>query len=172
MFRKLCGRDALDKVVLLTTFWDDIEAEEGPRREREFRESFWRSMIQNQSQVARFERSFESAWSAVDLLLDRDRRHASKDPVDEGKAVPEAQPGTALMETLDKLMAQQQVAMKKLMEERRKDSDPRRIRELEQEVTNLEKKIEVAVAKMQSLKLPLPKRMKRFTRRLFGGFWS
>lgn len=43
MFRQLCGQDALNKVVLVTTMWDKVSNDEGVKRETELPDTpeFW-----------------------------------------------------------------------------------------------------------------------------------
>jgi len=55
MFRNLCGDDALENVILATSFWDQVEPSLGERRERELVDSkdFWADMVAKKSRVVR-----------------------------------------------------------------------------------------------------------------------
>lgn len=55
LFRKLCGEDNMPNVVLVTTFWDQVEASLGNRREMILRTDpqFWAPMIKKGSKVVR-----------------------------------------------------------------------------------------------------------------------
>src|SRR6187551_1946358 len=48
MFKEICGREALENVILLTTMWDVVESESiGAKRQQELRDDFWADMIEN-----------------------------------------------------------------------------------------------------------------------------
>jgi hypothetical protein len=55
MFRKLCGSDALSKVILATTKWVEVTEQEGAEREKQLfeTEDFWGYMNRNGSQIRR-----------------------------------------------------------------------------------------------------------------------
>ncbi|KAJ9496628.1 hypothetical protein H2202_008001 [Exophiala xenobiotica] len=55
MFRRLCGNDNLDKVLLVTTFWNDVAQNLGERREQQLQcdNTFWKPMIDQGSSVVR-----------------------------------------------------------------------------------------------------------------------
>ena len=53
LFRRLCGREALDKVYLTTTMWDEIELRVGEKRLEELIMEYWKTMISQGAQVAR-----------------------------------------------------------------------------------------------------------------------
>ncbi|KAF7974363.1 hypothetical protein HWV62_12322 [Athelia sp. TMB] len=65
LFQRLCGNTALPNVVLVTTMWDEVDHAIAERREQELRDTFWRSMVANGSQTARFYHSPGSAWEIL-----------------------------------------------------------------------------------------------------------
>lgn len=66
MFRELCGPDPLKNVMLVTTFWGEVDHTVAEARERELATTpeFWGSMIRRGSRIARF----TDAESAVDIV--------------------------------------------------------------------------------------------------------
>ena len=66
MFRELCGTNALSKIILVTSFWDQVEEELGKRRETELKETpeYWGMMMKKGSRIARFQ-GRDSALSTV-----------------------------------------------------------------------------------------------------------
>jgi hypothetical protein len=72
MLNKLCGNDALSKVILVTTKWGDISADVGQRREQQLADTYWKEMLDKGSEMARFMNTPESAWAIVDLIVSRD----------------------------------------------------------------------------------------------------
>ncbi|KAI9573234.1 hypothetical protein HD554DRAFT_2167507 [Boletus coccyginus] len=45
LFRKLCGRDSLEKVYLTATMWDEVDQSVGERRLEELKSNDWKAMI-------------------------------------------------------------------------------------------------------------------------------
>ncbi|KAG8220474.1 hypothetical protein J3R82DRAFT_3169 [Butyriboletus roseoflavus] len=45
VFRKLCGKDALEKVYLTTTMWDEVEPTVGERRLDDLSSDYWKAMV-------------------------------------------------------------------------------------------------------------------------------
>jgi hypothetical protein len=62
MFRKLCGPDCFQNVILATTFWGLIDPVEGRKRERELcrDDRFWGRLVQKTSRVVRIKNDVES----------------------------------------------------------------------------------------------------------------
>ncbi|KAI9722134.1 MAG: hypothetical protein M1828_004948, partial [Chrysothrix sp. TS-e1954] len=67
MFRKLCGKEALKNVMLVTTMWEKIDLNEGAQREAQLvdTEDFWGWM---KSQGSRIGRHMNSPASAADII--------------------------------------------------------------------------------------------------------
>jgi hypothetical protein len=68
-FRKLCGPDALKKVILVTTMWDLVRKEEGEARETELlgMQDFWGWMMEKGSS---FDRHYNTEQSAQKIVLE------------------------------------------------------------------------------------------------------
>lgn len=95
MFKSLCGDEALSKVVLATTFWNNVNVITGQNRENELETSeFWGKMIRKGSQVLRQDNGRVSARSIIEYLVKK-RTPASagvaldiqKQMVDQGKSL-------------------------------------------------------------------------------------
>lgn len=71
VFRKLCGPDALKKVILVTTMWEQVSESVGAEREKELRttQEFWGSMMKKGSRIERYWNNKESAVTLVSLLI-------------------------------------------------------------------------------------------------------
>ena len=65
MFQNLCGVEALNKVVLVTTMWDEVDEEEGNNRENELTTNYWKTMIDLGCRTSRFHNNAESALGIV-----------------------------------------------------------------------------------------------------------
>lgn len=70
MFKKLCGDDALRKVVLATTMWDKVPQREAEERERQLVETpeFWGFMVSKGSVTYRHNNTVESAVKIIERL--------------------------------------------------------------------------------------------------------
>jgi hypothetical protein len=165
VFQKLCGANALRNVILTTTMWDEVQIEEGDRREKELRGKYWKTMIDRGSTVARYLNTTESAWDIVmPILLDLNERSAlelQREMVELKKQLPETKAGMELynkLETLSRMLREQ---LEKIRAETGRsgdehDSDWGRLRT---EYGELCKKLGLIVSDMEALKLPLRKRL-------------
>jgi hypothetical protein len=72
-FKRLCGEGAFRKVVLATTFWDQIDYTIGERRERELKSEwdYWGEMMDRGSKVLRHDRGRRSAKDILKYLIDQ-----------------------------------------------------------------------------------------------------
>ena len=75
MFRKLCGEDALKKVLFVSTFWDTVDEALGVRNEEQLRlkDEFWGRMVKKGSKVRRY--NHNDSRSAFAILDDIDGSH-------------------------------------------------------------------------------------------------
>lgn len=71
IFKKLCGEDSFDNIVLITTRWDDIDEETGNARERQLEAGYWKPVISRGSRVARFLGTPKSASELLGPFTDQ-----------------------------------------------------------------------------------------------------
>lgn len=71
MFKKLCGDEALRKVVLTTTMWDKVPQHEAEDREQQLVEvpEFWGFMVSKGSTVYRHDNTVASAIGIIEELV-------------------------------------------------------------------------------------------------------
>lgn len=74
MFKKLCGDDALRKVVLATTMWDKVAHHEAEAREQQLVDTpeFWGFMVSKGSTVYRHNNTVESTVQIIEKLAHSD----------------------------------------------------------------------------------------------------
>jgi hypothetical protein len=67
LLERICGQDNWKSVVLATTFWDTIPKEKGIEREKELTSegTFWRTMIEQGSQVQRIDKNYDDLIPAL-----------------------------------------------------------------------------------------------------------
>ena len=69
MFRHLCGDKALERVVLGTTNWGEVDEDIGEKRELQLNKIFWKTMTDSGSKSLRFDRTKRSALAFLDAIL-------------------------------------------------------------------------------------------------------
>lgn len=72
IFRRICGKEALPNVLLVTSRWSDVDEQTGAMREKDLREDFWSFMLNAGSQLSRFYGDRDSAIALVSQLLHKD----------------------------------------------------------------------------------------------------
>jgi murein DD-endopeptidase MepM/ murein hydrolase activator NlpD len=72
MFQKLCGKDALHHVILVTTMWDNLMegGETGELLQKRLESKYWKEMIDAGSTVCRYNNSPNSAWEILRQIVD------------------------------------------------------------------------------------------------------
>ena len=76
IFKSICGQDAFQNVVLVTTIWDDVSLAVGTMRESELLENdrYWKPMVAVGSRTTRFMNTAESAWAIISHCKPESRR--------------------------------------------------------------------------------------------------
>ncbi|KAG6382093.1 hypothetical protein JVT61DRAFT_734 [Boletus reticuloceps] len=73
VFQKLCGNDALDKVYLTTTMWDEVVLSEGERRLEELEAEYWKALIQQGAQVVCCRNDNDSAKEIIQRIVTQEQ---------------------------------------------------------------------------------------------------
>jgi len=130
IFQKLCGEDAMKRVVLCTTKWSDIYEEEGERRTEQLKEIYWKKMMESGSTVRKFEDSQESAWDVIAPIIEErigkmDVLQIQEELVESKKLIPDTEAGRQLQFSLDQVL--------KILKEA-SSKDPSRRKELDDRI--------------------------------------
>ncbi|KAJ4264293.1 hypothetical protein NW762_005489 [Fusarium torreyae] len=116
MFRKLCGKDGLNNVLLVTTMWEDEQPEKGHSREAELiaTNGFWGALVEEGAEVKRHDNTRASAMTLLKVVAKKNRVAISiqKEMVSERKNLNETEAGMGLNSEI--LLAEKRV--KKEME--------------------------------------------------------
>jgi hypothetical protein len=117
MFQKLCGDQDFQNVVLVTSFWDVIDASIGEAREAELRDKdeFWGRMVRKGSTIQRYDRTDPTSAGKILNLLETFSPFmlkAQKEVVIDGKDPSQTDAATfaRLAEMQDKLEEERQQA--------------------------------------------------------------
>ncbi|KAI0533321.1 P-loop containing nucleoside triphosphate hydrolase protein [Xylaria digitata] len=75
LFKKLCGSNALQNVLLVSTMWENVDLTIGNNHEQELiqTEEFWGAMLKQGAQLARHKNNRESAMQLLTHFVDKQR---------------------------------------------------------------------------------------------------
>jgi len=90
-FKNICGEDAFQNIILVTTMWDEVAPGEGNVREQELRSRYWKHMLALGARMERFSNTKESAEHIVSKFGSETRRPLliQREVVDERKLLSE-----------------------------------------------------------------------------------
>lgn len=131
MMKKLCGKSALNNVVLVTTMWKNVDAEVGLKREKELVQTkkFWKDMLDAGSKYTRLEHDTRDDATKIvkSLLNNKPISTRLQDELHNGKAVSETEAGSQirheLQEMESKLKAELEDARKAMKAEREAETE-------------------------------------------------
>jgi len=156
LFEKLCGKGALQNVILTTTMWDKVDNSTGSMREEQLRKMYWKSMIDAGSDTARFLNSCDSVWEIINRFTGP--RRALKlqvEMVDKGLELAQTAAGATIFQWLGDLIDQFRVLIQLLEARLRaisKGTDPEEAAEIVEKKLATERKVEQANNQLHLLK--------------------
>ncbi|EKM78809.1 hypothetical protein AGABI1DRAFT_129087 [Agaricus bisporus var. burnettii JB137-S8] len=108
LFERICGPSWFNRVVLVTTMWDELDDQDvGTARERELKDTFWKPMIDRGSTTQRHDGAKDSAWGIIHHVLhdrkQQQRPQLQKETVDKNKSLPKTDAGYELYAQMDDL---------------------------------------------------------------------
>ncbi|KAF8891121.1 hypothetical protein CPB84DRAFT_1748976 [Gymnopilus junonius] len=163
ILQRLCGDDALKKVVLGTTMWDTSATKsECEAYEQEMKNDYWQPLIEKGSMVKRFTYNQASAWEIVNALLEplkeREFRgeleqalQIQKELVDDHKLLLQTEAGKMVLSNLKKSITKQEDLLRRARQGEKAD--------LKREMDSLQKQLQ---AMTKDLKVPLPSELRTF----------
>lgn len=144
IFRKMCGKKSLGRVVLVTTMWDTVETGDGENREEELKREFLSKMTEYGARIRRFtlkkESAFEILREIVTLPVDRRPVRLQKQLVDIQLSLAQTDAGRVLYGKLDAYVQKRAVLLETLRE--KYDTDKEAHSELEREYQALEQEMQ------------------------------
>jgi hypothetical protein len=101
-FKNICGEDAFQNIVLVTTMWDEVAPEDGEAREQQLRDKYWKHMLTLGSRMERFRYTQESARHVISKFGPETSRPLlmQREMVDELKPLSETTAGRPLVDWL------------------------------------------------------------------------
>ncbi|KAF8557847.1 hypothetical protein OG21DRAFT_1406224 [Imleria badia] len=166
MFRKLCGKDALDKVYLTTTMWDEVDQSVGEKRLNELGAEYWKAMIDQGAQIVRCRNDDDSPKKIIQQILDQETTRKAvllqKEMADLKTELRETEAGQELYSQLEKLVEKQMALLQRIDKERKASPEGSVLVELQTEYNELRVQIDGKLRQMQDLKLSRLKALRRF----------
>jgi len=179
MFEELCGKNTLQKVILTTTLWDEVDQKTGETREGELRSGYWLPMLQRNSTTNRFRRTRESAFTVIDPLIDTANIRFSallqQELADMRKKLSSRSRATGqeLLLTMELLLGQREDLLRRIRNEVKRRADDEMILEpLQDEYQKLKTNMESTINEMRRLKIPLGKRLVKMTDKFFSSSFT
>jgi flagellar biosynthesis GTPase FlhF len=149
MFRKLCGDNTLQNVVIVTNMWGEVDPQVGNDREAELMSEgiFFKPVLDKGARMARHQNTVPSAEDIIRLILDNHPLplRIQEELVDERKDISETGAGEELNREIKAQIERHQEEIRVLREEmeraiREKDEETRK--ELEIEMRRMQKEVE------------------------------
>lgn len=162
MFGQLCGDQAVKKVILVTTMWDEIKTWAGAQREHDLRIHYWRGMIEKGALVARFRNTRQTAWKIIDMIIQEPTAEVlllQEELVDLKLRLNETKAGIMLYSNLQELLVEQQRTIYSLVEQARAQNDPILVSKLAAEYNRIEKEFQKTFSEMKRLQIPIGRRI-------------
>ncbi|KAF9444015.1 hypothetical protein P691DRAFT_737086 [Macrolepiota fuliginosa MF-IS2] len=159
MFKKLCGEDFFEKVILTTTMWPEVgggvEEDIYIRREGELSRTYWAEMTNKGSFTCRFRNTQASAWEILNRVVAHESRRRliriQEELVDQKKSLPTTEAGQQLHGIFEALIEKQNDLLNRTKEELGRTGDPEVLMTLLSEMGELRKERDKAVKDMRQL---------------------
>jgi hypothetical protein len=164
MFDELCGKNALRKVILVTTMWDDArqeqaKQEEKEKREKELREKHWKAMIDKGSSIVRYERTSNSAWSVLRPFIQAANRRQTdlvqQEIADMRKQQRKSKAGQTLYTKLEDLVKSWHDLRQRIRAEIDRPGDEEIMKTLKAQYEENRKQLARTIIDIRNMKLPL-----------------
>ncbi|KAF8132018.1 P-loop containing nucleoside triphosphate hydrolase protein [Boletus edulis] len=166
-FQKLCGKDALDKVYLTTTMWDEVEPSTGERRLEELKTEYWKSMIVQGAHVACCRNDDDSAKKIIQQIVSHEAIRKAVQLQEEmanlNKELEQTEAGQELCSQIEKLVERQMVLLQKIDKQRKTAPEAEALADLQEEYNGLRAQIDDKLRQMQKLRLSWLQNLLRFS---------
>jgi hypothetical protein len=168
MFENICGKKALQNVIIVTTMWDEVDEAIGTEREKHLKSTCWKAMIDQGTKTVRYRNTADSAWTIMDDYLTTPNNRCAlllqQEMVDMERQLYETKAGKALCETFEALAKKQQNTSGKIRSETKHHGDDRISAALEEEYDDLRKWPDTTIKELSTLKISLGRRIMRMLR--------
>ncbi|KAH7903785.1 hypothetical protein BJ138DRAFT_1167616 [Hygrophoropsis aurantiaca] len=168
MFEKLCRIESAQNVIIATTKWGNVKLDERERRASQL-ETFWEDILSAGSQMARFDKSHESAWAMVETIISKkplDALQIQNEMVNLGKRLPQTEAGNALRTSLKNLVAEHKKTIRELRSEKGHGQ------QVDDRLKETGSQINLLRGQIQELKIPLMRSLWEKVLSEYMGSWN
>jgi len=175
MFEELCGKNAFQSIILVTTMWDQVDKETGETREKELKSNprYWQTMLTRNSTTSRFMRTRESAFTLIDPLIELANIRSSvllQQELTDMRRKTSTPAGQGLLSGMESLLGQREDLLRRIRDQmKRAKGDEMVLQAFSEEHQKLRDSLESTVNEMRRLKLPLGQRLVNMTDKFFSG---
>ncbi|KDQ54626.1 hypothetical protein JAAARDRAFT_38306 [Jaapia argillacea MUCL 33604] len=166
MFGKLCGDSAAQRVILVSTMWDEVDPKIGESREGELKRRYWRGLLDNRASTARFTNTPDSAWSIIGKVAEnaaeREALLLQEEMGDLQMHLNETAAGKTLYASLEKLLSERIKTTRMLAEQAASQCDSELAKHLEGERQRIQAELDATFRQLEVLKIPLGKKIRMF----------
>ncbi|KAI6117109.1 hypothetical protein EV401DRAFT_1617572 [Pisolithus croceorrhizus] len=189
VFQKLCGNEAMSRVTLVTTMWDEVEESVGMERLEELEGNYWKPMISQGSTTYRYGNTSESSKELLLQVAERKRREVrlrkqraymirlqkqgtdevrlQKQMVKEHMQLRETGAGRELYSRLDQIAEKRAEILARITAQRHQAGDQATADDLKKQYETLKAELDETLQQMQALKLTSAQRVAARIRKTF-----
>jgi len=155
-FKSICGQQAFENVILVTTMWDEVSLDVGEERENQLRDGHWKSMLTLGSTTARFLNTQESAWDTISKFRFENRRAIllQEELVERQMSLPETTAGRSMLRWLGEIIESLKEALRRLRKRLRKARRKTYEGELRKDINQQEQTLQAADRLLGKYSLP------------------
>lgn len=163
IFEELCGKNALQNVILVTTMWDEVDEDTGTSAEEMMKTKYWNKMLERKSTTGRFLGTRESAVQLLQPLIDAANKRSSlllqHEMVDMGKKLNETSAGRHLFARAERMVRQRQEVIQQIRTElNRSNADTISLQPIQAEHQRLAQIWESTAEELRALNPPVGRR--------------
>ncbi|KAI5981048.1 P-loop containing nucleoside triphosphate hydrolase protein [Pisolithus orientalis] len=164
VFQKLCGKNAMPKVVLVTTMWDEVDDEVGEQRLAELQDSYWKAMMSRGSTTRKYLNTRESAVELLGFIVQQERAQEGvrlqEEISDMNLELRETAAGRVLCSTLEDLAKKRMEALRRIQAEN-KGADEKTSEDLWKEYAQVKAQLDSALTEARALRMSLRQRLNK-----------
>ncbi|KAI6099981.1 P-loop containing nucleoside triphosphate hydrolase protein [Pisolithus croceorrhizus] len=171
VFEKLCGKNAMSKVTLVTTMWDEVDTEVGQERLKELKESYWKGMVSRGSTTFECEDTQGSPMKLLRQIVQRQKEQELAGE-SEGKVrlqeeisdmkleLQQTAAGQQLCSRLEELEQRRMGALRKVREGTKR-ADAKTAEDLWREYNEVKNQLDSTLTQARELRMTLVQRFKK-----------
>ncbi|KAI6148891.1 hypothetical protein BKA82DRAFT_22651 [Pisolithus tinctorius] len=164
VFQNLCGKNAMPKVVLVTTAWDEVHREFGEETLAMLKDSYWKTMISQGCTTFRHMNTQESAVQLLNSIVQRgwaqEKVQLQEEIIDRKLELHETAAGRVLCptSTLGDLARRRMEVLRRIRDET-KEADQRTAEDLWKEYAQVKAQLDSDLTQVRALRMPLRPRL-------------